>query len=353
MENSEQNKKVQEETLITAGLRKGYFTLVEGVYDPGILKAVFLAGGPGSGKSAVAKELFDMPPEAKTMSNLGLKVINSDREFEHLLKNAGYSLNLAKMPDDLFDYLTSDDPNSIRSKAKDLMQKRFEAYKDGRLGVIIDGTGDDYKKILGQKEEMQKLGYDCYMVYVNTTLDVAQERNAARERKLKRKVVKDIWIDVQKNLGDFQKLFGKMNLHIIDNSEDTRSKSRPGRLDVAPDAIKASARFVGKPIKNPLGKKWINLKMGSDKASKSGDKLNRMNEELDMVAMEDVVLPMDLERHLSRSIFVIKKFKLNERRNLAVLSRLVESLGLSRNQIVKYFHHIRTLKFKGEKKKDV
>ena len=49
MENSEQNKKVQEETLISAGLRKGYFTLVEGVYDPGILKAVGLAGGPGSG----------------------------------------------------------------------------------------------------------------------------------------------------------------------------------------------------------------------------------------------------------------------------------------------------------------
>ena len=349
MENSEQNKKVQEETLISAGLRKGYFTLVEGVYDPGILKAVFLAGGPGSGKSAVAKELFDMPPEAKTMSNLGLKVINSDREFEHLLKKAGHSLDLAKMPDDLFDFVTSDDPNSIRSKAKDLMQRRFEAYKHGRLGVIIDGTGDDYTKILGQKNDMQKLGYDCYMVYVNTTLQVAQERNAARERKLKRKIVKDIWIDVQKNLGDFQKLFGKINLHIIDNSEDSRSKKRPGRLDVAPDAIKSAAKFIAKPIKNPFGKKWVQLKMGSDKSSKSGDKLNRMNEELDMVAMEDIVLPMDLERHLSRSIFVIKKFALNERRNLAVLSRLVESLELNRGQVNKYFHHIRTLIFKGEK----
>jgi hypothetical protein len=25
--------------------------IVEGVYDPGIFKAIFLAGGPGSGKS--------------------------------------------------------------------------------------------------------------------------------------------------------------------------------------------------------------------------------------------------------------------------------------------------------------
>ena len=32
--------------------------LTEGVFDKGILKAVFMAGGPGSGKSYVAGELF-------------------------------------------------------------------------------------------------------------------------------------------------------------------------------------------------------------------------------------------------------------------------------------------------------
>ena len=113
--------------------------------------------------------------------------------------------------------------------------------------------------------------------------------------------------------------------------------------------MKEVARFIGKPIRNPIGKKWIKMMMAHDKMSKSGDKRNRMNEELDMVEMGDVVLPMDLERHLTRSIYVIKKFNLNERRNLAVLSRLVESLDLDRNQMNKYFHQIRTLKFKGEK----
>ena len=39
MENSEENQEL-EETLVQAGLRKGYFTLIEGVYDPGILKAI-------------------------------------------------------------------------------------------------------------------------------------------------------------------------------------------------------------------------------------------------------------------------------------------------------------------------
>jgi tRNA uridine 5-carbamoylmethylation protein Kti12 len=347
MSNSEENQEVQEESLIKAGLRKGYFTLVEGVYDPGILKAVFLAGGPGSGKSATVNTLFDLAPPTKNLSPSGLKVVNSDPAFEILLKKAGYDLNLAKMDDETFQKVTSDDPNSIRSRAKKIMLKQFELFKEGRLGVIVDGTGDNYDKISKQKKALEKLGYDCYMVYVNTSLDVAQQRNASRERKLKRSLVKDIWTDVQKNLGAFQNTFGK-NFVIIDNSEDTRSKTKPGRLDLVPHVLKATARFISKPIRNPIGKKWIKMMMAHDNMTKSGDKRNRVNEELDMVSMEGVVLPMDLERHLSRSIHVINKFKLNEKRNLAVLSRLVESLNLSRNQMVKYFHHIRTLKFKGE-----
>ena len=54
--------------------------LQEGVYDPNIFKAIFLAGGPGSGKSYVAK---------RTLGGQGLKVVNSDDAFEKLLKKAG------------------------------------------------------------------------------------------------------------------------------------------------------------------------------------------------------------------------------------------------------------------------
>jgi hypothetical protein len=185
------------------------------------------------------------------------------------------------------------------------------------------------------------------MVYVNTTLDVAQARNMARERKLKPKLVKDVWIDVQKNLGQFQKLFGSSNIKIVDNSEDTRSKTRPGRVDVSQDAMKASSKFIGKPIKNPIGKKWIKLKMGSDKASKSGDKLNRKNESISEVDdHDDVRLPMDLERYLSRTIHIIGKFDLTPQRNLAVLSRLVESMEISKNHFVTFVNKIKTAKFK-------
>ena len=54
-----------------------YFNeLQEGVYDPNIFKAFFIAGGPGSGKSFVVR---------RTTGGLGLRVVNSDDAFEHQL----------------------------------------------------------------------------------------------------------------------------------------------------------------------------------------------------------------------------------------------------------------------------
>ena len=51
----------------------------------------------------------------------------------------------------------------------------------GRLGMIIDGTGHEYGKIQkNKKQHMKRLGYDTYMVFVNTSLDVF-----AKERKKK------------------------------------------------------------------------------------------------------------------------------------------------------------------------
>jgi len=48
----------------------------EGVDDPGILKMVFLAGGPGSGKGFVGSELFGMAP---------LKGIRTLEHHSHIL----------------------------------------------------------------------------------------------------------------------------------------------------------------------------------------------------------------------------------------------------------------------------
>ena len=77
--------------------------LTEGVYDPGIFKAVFTAGGPGSGKSFTASTLFGMPEKMPFFSADGLKSVNSDKYFETYLKMSGLSQDIASLTPVEFD----------------------------------------------------------------------------------------------------------------------------------------------------------------------------------------------------------------------------------------------------------
>ena len=70
---------------------KTFYDLQEGLYDPNIFKAFFLAGGPGSGKSFVVR---------KTTGGLGLRIVNSDNTFEKLLKDADFPLDFRTMSSD-------------------------------------------------------------------------------------------------------------------------------------------------------------------------------------------------------------------------------------------------------------
>jgi len=205
--------------------------LQEGVYDPNILKAFFMAGGPGSGKSYVVQ---------RTTGGLGLKIVNSDEIFEKKLKAAGLSL---KMPDN---EQSMRDP--IRDKSKVLTKKRKEGYLEGRLGLVIDGTGHDYEKIAYQARQLEELGYDTFMIFVNTSLDIALQRNAERKRSVPESIVIKSWNDVQKNIGKFRNYF-RGNFVIVDNN----SKDE----DIMGMAIKRVRALARKKLQNGRGKAWI------------------------------------------------------------------------------------------------
>lgn len=222
----------------------------EGVYDPGILKAFFMAGGPGSGKSYVATELFDFPKGAISSVSYatGLKLVNNDNAFEKGLKDAGYSASeLAKYAKDPEVWA---DVMKVRDNAKNLTKKMQTSYMNQRLGQVIDGTGKDYNKIERQRKIYQDLGYDTYMVFVNTSLEVAMERNRMRERKLDDDMVKLMWQEVQDNMGKFQRLFGPSRMLIVDNSSYNNK-------DIIHLSEKEIEKHLKTPIQNPLGKRWI------------------------------------------------------------------------------------------------
>ena len=210
--------------------------LTEGLYDPNIFKAFFLAGGPGSGKTFVTRNAF---------GGTGLKMINSDNAFERGLKKAGLSL---KMPDD-----EEESRDMVRSRAKALTSNVQDLAIQGRLGLVIDGTGRDYDKISYQGRLLKELGYDTYMIFVNTSLDVALERNAKRERTVPEYITKKSWQDVQANIGKFQNLFGVGNMIIIDNSKSEQELV----TQVMNKVSKSVSTLLRNPIKSYTAKRWM------------------------------------------------------------------------------------------------
>ena len=256
--------------------------LTEGVYDKGILKAVFMAGGPGSGKSYVAKGLFGIPDSMPTSTMYGLKVVNSDTEFEHYLRKFGFdtggegygkgTLDLDKWPKVGWDAVGGeaepDNPN-LRTYTKHLTKMRKEGYMNGRLGMIIDGTARDVNKIAKEKKELEAIGYDCYMVFVNTTLPVAQERNKKRARRLPPKLLASSWRQCQENIGKFNGLF-KGNFMVVDNSKFLDEKSAIKKFDML--IKKGIGKFIKKSTKNPIGKLWKANQLFLKKKGVNGNK---------------------------------------------------------------------------------
>jgi len=233
-------------------------SLTEGVHDPGMLKCVFMAGGPGSGKSYAANDLFGINEKLRaSFSTFGLKVVNNDVAFEYLLKQNGVDpAHLAKIErenPELWQAIAYAE-GGIRDRAKKLTVKKTEAYEQARLGMILDGTGDDYEKIAKKKARMEALGYDCILVFVNTKLEVALERNQMRDRKLPDSLVKEIWNACQENIGKFQHLFGRNNMIIVDKSKDGPIEENIHKI------IRA---FMRQPAQNPIGRNWIQFMGGT------------------------------------------------------------------------------------------
>lgn len=218
--------------------------LSEGIHDPSIFKAVFLAGGPGSGKSFIVGKT--------ALTSLGMKVINSDPLFERALAKAG----MKPTPEDIY----SDKGQELRNQAKTLTSKLMDHAVNGRLGLVIDGTGKDYEKIEKQANALKKIGYEVAMIFVNTNLDTAQARNQKRARTIDPKEVDKMWRGVQENIGKFQNYFGT-KMFVIDNSDGSNYE---GAILSTYRKISAWAK---NPPNNPAAKTWI----------QSGGKLHEAN----------------------------------------------------------------------------
>ena len=221
---------------------KNFNELQEGLQDPNIFKAFFLAGGPGSGKSFVVR---------KSTGGTGLKIVNSDDVFEKYLKDAGLEMDMTTRKAER----QQEPRDKLFKQAKVVTQKRQDNYVDGRLGLVIDGTGSDYDRIAGQSTQLKRLGYDTHMIYVNTSLDVALARNAERERKVHASIATKSWKDVQSNLGKFSQHF-RGNLIVVDNNDVLEDDGT-----LFNNVLRQVRGLLKKKVRNPTAHQWVRMEM--------------------------------------------------------------------------------------------
>ena len=232
---------------------------LEGINDKNLFKAVFLAGGPGSGKSFIAGKIF---------GGTGVRLLNSDEFFEFLLGKFNVSKKIDPDNPEQFDKQMQ-----LRKKAKSLTNNKAFNIINGMLPIVVDGTGRDFDKIKRQADILRNIGYDTDMVFVNTSKEVALDRNKLRARSVPEDIVVKAWSDVQNNIGKFQSQFPGMT--IVDNSD---SLDKKGVQDLVTKLAKVGMKILNSPLKNPTGRKII-------------DKVKSVNGKL----MSDVVDPKSID----------------------------------------------------------
>jgi len=151
----------------------------------GKYKAIFVTGGPGSGKDVVIRE-----------------GIAEQRAVE---MNFSQVLNVL---------------NAVHKRAFNSMDPKVEAVRS-RGPLIINGPADDYENITQIKEELENLGYKTMMIFVHTTDEVSKERNMNLKRMVSESVRHDKWIKCNKNMKHFNEQFD--TFHIFDNNGDMES----------------------------------------------------------------------------------------------------------------------------------
>ena len=206
-----------------------FIDLQEGPNDPSIFKVIFFAGGPGSGKSYVANELG--------LISRGLKVLNSDDAFEYLMRKRDLSF---EMPPE-----EQPQRDTARQRAKEITNKKQDIYLDGRLGLIIDGTAKDVNKMAKLKVELEAIGYQTMMVFVNTSLKTALQRNLLRDRKVPTDIVVQSHKQVQQNKNSLADVFAP-NFVEVANDENPDFNTPLKQID----------KFLKSPI-TPQARDWI------------------------------------------------------------------------------------------------
>jgi cytidyltransferase-like protein len=183
-------------------------------HNRGMFKAIFITGGPNSGKDVIIREA--------------------------IASSSIVELNLIQAKE----YLS--DKQKLSEKSNDY---RRESIRN-RGPLIINGPADDNEKITYIKEELEELGYETMMVFVNTTDEASRVRNSMLSRMMVESVRHDKWLKAQNVTRQYQELYS--NFMVFDNTGDLNDKE----FDIH-EIYESTNNFLDSKIVNETATDWM------------------------------------------------------------------------------------------------
>jgi predicted kinase len=224
-------------------------------------KVIFMAGGPGSGKSNVINQLG--------LKKQGFKVVNQDISLEWLMKNHG-------MPTDMREFTPeqASEFGKLSAQAREIALKKRIKYQGEGDGVVIDGTGASLNVMKKNIQDFKDKGYDVQMIFVETSQETALSRNKARkERSLRTGIVIKTHDSVQANKEAYKELFGERFAEV--NTDNLKQG------DVVP------ADVVNKV--NDFTSGYIKGRLNAGEYATKGEELKQQGAEFDFSEFNQVV----------------------------------------------------------------
>jgi dephospho-CoA kinase len=205
----------------------------EGIEDKGILKAVFLAGSPGAGKSYTIGKISD--------GSIEPRIVNTDKFFEFLSNKIKVKLDTLSGAENAWSFASD--------KTKYLTTASLSQYLNSMLPLVIDGTSSNSNNLLMRVGILESLGYDVAMVYVKTDLETAIKRVQARDRKVPEEFITKVFNEMIESEEFYR---GKFTHFVEINNNDGELTN-----DAIIAAFKKMRSFYSAPVKNPVGKRIV------------------------------------------------------------------------------------------------
>ena len=191
-------------------------------------QAVFMVGGPGAGKSSVIAGLG--------LVEDGYRLINQDPYLEKYIKEAG-------LPADEKTY--DKEQRSLRAKlgwkARKAAEEDLASNTAAKESMVVDGTGASYKATTKKIKALEDAGYEVHMIFVNTSKEIAVQRNRARaERSLADFIVTKTWDNVQESVAKYREDYGSRFYGIETNSLKFGDKLPSNFVDAVKNGLNKS-----------------------------------------------------------------------------------------------------------------